>query len=441
MNASQLFVSYASIDAPVVSKIVEALRDEGITVWRDKDRLLGGSTYGSQIVQAIEQTQVVVVVCSRNSFASQNVRNEVITNWDRGRRVYLPIWIESPTEIPSEMAYWLAGCQWLDLSGHLSSLLDRNWLPQTLATLESLGVKPVVQQKNFSTEDDSGSCGLPEQSATPPPMMCSPKVAREEQQRYRTVLKLSESIDALGLRWQLIPPGSLLIGASVDDEVSEADGRPAVPVSIPRPLLVTQMPLTCGLLRVLSVNFASDQKWQRWLRAVDEYSDDTPAVEVSLQQIAGVCGVLADQSGIPLRLPTEAEWEYFSRAGTGSRYWWGDDFCQDHVVCAGRRPQPCCATRANNWGLIDVLGNVAEWTSSAYAPLHSGEAMREADPNVSLSRFRAIRGGSYRERRPSELGISRRQRVAAASTARHIGVRLVTDAIAASQVLQGRTGK
>lgn len=89
------------------------------------------------------------------------------------------------------------------------------------------------------------------------------------------------------------------------------------------------------------------------------------------------------------RLPTESEWEYAARAGTGGAFWTGD-ITPEPVLgeCApdanlepiawychnsGKRQHPVGKKPANPWGLHDVLGNVEEWTSDAIYWLGYGD--------------------------------------------------------------------
>nr|WP_315982842.1 SUMF1/EgtB/PvdO family nonheme iron enzyme [Aliamphritea spongicola] len=58
-----------------------------------------------------------------------------------------------------------------------------------------------------------------------------------------------------------------------------------------------------------------------------------PVVNVTWQQAKAYTQWLADITGQPYRLPTEAEWEYVARAGSDSNYWWGEELEPERAVC------------------------------------------------------------------------------------------------------------
>ena len=132
----QVFISYASKDADRVVPLAQLLEQSGVSVWRDGDRILGGQYYGEQIVHALAHSRVVLLVCSPQSLASDNVHREVLLTWDYYHRRYVPVWIAQPGEIPERFRYCLAGCQWID--AHAEP--PERWLAQLLSALRALGV-------------------------------------------------------------------------------------------------------------------------------------------------------------------------------------------------------------------------------------------------------------------------------------------------------------
>ncbi|HEV3259643.1 MAG TPA: TIR domain-containing protein, partial [Gemmataceae bacterium] len=134
----EVFISYTGKDAARVVPIAQLLEQAGVSVWRDGDRILGGQYYGEQIAHALGHSRVVLVMCSPESLASDNVHREVLLTWDYYHRRYIPVWIAPPTEIPERFRYCLVGCQWI----HAESQPPDCWLPQLLSALKAQGVMP-----------------------------------------------------------------------------------------------------------------------------------------------------------------------------------------------------------------------------------------------------------------------------------------------------------
>jgi formylglycine-generating enzyme required for sulfatase activity len=144
----------------------------------------------------------------------------------------------------------------------------------------------------------------------------------------------------------------------------------------------------------------------RWMRTCDwrhpgfEQTDDHPVVCVSYLDATEFCQWLSAGSGLPIRLPTEAEWEYACRAGAAGdsagaiepRAWFD--------ATSGQQAHPVGHKAPNAWGLYDMQGNASEWCEDIYrwhyggAPCDGSADLRPAVPAPVATR-RTLRGGSW----------------------------------------------
>ena len=127
-----------------------------------------------------------------------------------------------------------------------------------------------------------------------------------------------------------------------------------------------------------------------------------PVINISWQEANAFTEWLAAETGQPYRLPTEAEWEYASRASTESAFWWGNELRRDKAVCdecggefAGQQPAPVGSTPANPWGIHDMNGNVDEWVQDCYLDSYEGAATDASAVDIPNCRHRVMRGGSW----------------------------------------------
>lgn len=101
------------------------------------------------------------------------------------------------------------------------------------------------------------------------------------------------------------------------------------------------------------------------------------------------------------RLPCEAEWEYVCRAGTTTRYSFGDDESKlgDYAWYSensGSETHPVGQKKPNSWGLYDMHGNVLEWCQDKWHDNYNGAPSDGSSWDESgSSSLRVYRGGSW----------------------------------------------
>jgi formylglycine-generating enzyme required for sulfatase activity len=127
--------------------------------------------------------------------------------------------------------------------------------------------------------------------------------------------------------------------------------------------------------------------------------DNRPVEQASWTDCEEFCQKMRELAGKPVRLPTEAEWEYACRAGTTAGYWSGDGEAALTRVGwyggnSGQQTHPVGEKQAANpWGLHDTHGNVWEWCADSYSTLGAED---QKDPfGSSKDDIRVLRGGAW----------------------------------------------
>jgi formylglycine-generating enzyme required for sulfatase activity len=168
----------------------------------------------------------------------------------------------------------------------------------------------------------------------------------------------------------------------------------------------------------------SDSGWGRGER---------PVINVSWDDATAYAAWLSQQTGKTYRLPTEAEWEYAARAGSTTKYPWGDEVGLNNANCDGcgsqwdnKQTAPVGSFAANAFGLHEMHGNVWEWVQDCYHSSYEGAPADGAAREQCDSSSRVLRGGSWYTD-PAWLRSALRHRLTASSTLNYLGFRLVQD--------------
>ena len=166
----------------------------------------------------------------------------------------------------------------------------------------------------------------------------------------------------------LIPAGEFLMGSDPQkDQDAYNDEQPQHTVYLPD-YSMAKTPVTNGQYAafVERTNHSQPEHWEAG--KPPRGKDGHPVVHVSWHDAVAYCNWLAETSGKPYRLPSEAEWEKGARGTDGRIYPWGDEWDADRCNSwegrkRGTTPVGAYPEGASPYGLLDMSGNVWEWTA------------------------------------------------------------------------------
>jgi formylglycine-generating enzyme required for sulfatase activity len=200
--------------------------------------------------------------------------------------------------------------------------------------------------------------------------------------------------DGVKLELVSIPAGEFLMGSPESDDKRCERESPQHLVRITRPFQLGKYPIT-------------QRQWQAVLGGNPSFfqGPQNPVEGVSWDDCQKFIARLNEKFAAgrgTFRLPTEAQWEYACRAGSTTRYCFGDDeselpqyawcrcaFTRNHAA------QPVGGKKPNAWGLYDVHGNVRQWCADWYDQDYYAESPADDPPGAAKGLDRVWRGGDW----------------------------------------------
>jgi formylglycine-generating enzyme required for sulfatase activity len=349
----KVFLCHTSGDKPAVRELYHRLRAEGFNPWLDEEKLLPGQDWQLEIPQAVRSSDAVVICLSRRAvtkagYVQKEIRYalDVADEQPEGAIFLIPLRLEE-CEVPQRLRRW----QWEDL-------------------FREQGYERLVRALRARAR----SLGLDRRPFEP--------------------------------EMVLIPAGEFLMGGDpAKDKMSLGDEWPQHTLYLPD-FCLSRAPVTNAQYAVFVQGdfFRPPIHWEGG--KPPRGGEDHPVVNVSWQEAMLYCEWLSEVTRRPYRLPSEAEWEKGARGTDGRIYPWGDEWdperCNSGEGSMGYTvPVGAYPGEASPYGLLDMAGNVWEWTRSLWGENwerpHFGYPYdpRDGREDLEAAGLRVVRGGAW----------------------------------------------
>ena len=189
----------------------------------------------------------------------------------------------------------------------------------------------------------------------------------------------------------LIPAGEFMMGSPDSDKNANADEKPQHRVRITKPFYLGKYPVTQEQWQAVMGNNPSRFKGPRNPVEQVTWADSQVFLKKLNAKSAGGKGRFA--------LPTEAQWQYACRAGSTTRYCFGDDPSQlgDYTWYEKNcdKTQPVGEKKPNAWGLYDMHGNVHQWCADWYDKDYYAKSPTDDPTGPATGTARMLGGGAW----------------------------------------------
>ncbi len=412
----KIFISYRREDTPYeTTMIFDNLQAKfgREHVFMDVDTVPAGVDFRQHLHEAVERCDAILVVIGRGWLDACDtegnkrlddprdfVRIEVEAALQRGVRT-IPVLVRGasvprPNDLPQSLQE-LAFRNALEVRAGRDF---RNDIGRLIHELESVVVpKKPPSGKQTSTPEVLGGTetplrerAMPAASAVekPPVPVDGPIGDVDKRIEYWT--------NSIGMQFALIPAGEFLMGSPDSDETAHPNEKPQHRVKITEPFS-------------LGVYAVTQEEYERVMGTnpskFKNVGGRVPVEDVSWEEAQDFCRRL---SGLPeeqavgrrYRLPTEAEWEYACRAGSTTRYCFGDSEATLREYAwfwenAGKTTHPVGEKKRNAWGLYDMYGNVWEWCQYWYGAAYYASSPLDDPEGPTGGSRRVARGGSWED--------------------------------------------
>jgi formylglycine-generating enzyme required for sulfatase activity len=340
----EIFLCHASGDKPAVRDLYRRLRAEGFDPWLDEEKLLPGQDWQLEIAQAIRSSDAVIVCLStravtKRGYVQKEIRYalDVADEQPEGAIFLIPLRLED-CDVPHRLQRW----HWVDL-------------------FHDEGYNRLLRALRARAQ----ALGLPTHPFEP------------------------EMI--------LIPAGDFLMGSDpVKDKGAYDRERPQHKLYLPD-YYIARTPITNAQYAafVKATYHELPDHWERGRPPGGK--EDYPVVNVSWRDAITYCDWLAELTGQPYCLPSEAEWEKAARGTDGRIYPWGDRWnpqrCNSKEAgIEDTTPVGAYPEGASPYGLLDMAGNVRQWTRSLYRDYPYDP--KDGRENLDVHARRLLRGSS-----------------------------------------------